>query len=126
MIKHIPPLTISSAVPGSHSELYVSFSPLIKSNNEAGLHSLRNIVEGILETDSRPCINEDSTTLHVWHYGRRCIAMQYYKLLVSCAGPYLVAIIVQSQRIGSGQTQRVFGSYAGNVDGQGRNRSLSM
>ena len=74
MMKHIPPLTLSSAVPGSHSELYVSFSPLIKSNNESGLHPLRNIVEGILETDSRPCMNEDSTTLHRLHYGRRCIA----------------------------------------------------
>ena len=70
MMKHIAPLTLSSAVPGSHSELYVSFSPLIKSNNEAGLHPLRNSVEGILETDSRPCMIEDSTTLHRLHYGR--------------------------------------------------------
>ena len=43
------------------------------------------------------------------------LLLQYYKLLVSCAGPYLVAIIVQSQRIGSGQTRCVFVSYAGNV-----------
>ena len=70
MMKHIAPLTISSAVPGSHSELYVSFSPLIKSNNEADLHPLRNSVEGILETDSRPCMIEDNTTLHRLHYGR--------------------------------------------------------
>ena len=54
------------------------------------------------------------------------LLLQYYKLLVSCAGPYLVAIIVQSQRIGSGQTRCVFVSYAGNVDGQGRRRCLSV
>ena len=54
------------------------------------------------------------------------LLLQYYKLLVSCAGPYLVAIIVQSQRIGSGQTRCVLVSYAGNVDGQGRKRCLSV
>ena len=70
MIKHIPPLTISSAVPGGHSELYVSFSPFNKSNNKSGLHPLRNSVGIICESNGHLCMIEDSTTLHRLYYDR--------------------------------------------------------
>ena len=70
MIKHIPPLTISSAVRGSHGELYVSVSPFSKSNNESDLHPLRNIVGGFLESNGHLCMIEDSTALHRLYYDR--------------------------------------------------------
>ena len=73
-MKHMPPLTTSSAIPGSDSELYVSFSPHIKSNNESDLHPLRNSVGSILESNGHLCMIEDSTTLHRLYYDRWCIA----------------------------------------------------
>ena len=73
-MKHIPPLTISSAIPGSHCELYISFSPFSKSNNESDLHPLRNSVGGFLESNSHPCMIDKSTILHRLHNCRLCIA----------------------------------------------------
>ena len=73
-MKHMPPLTTSSAIPGSDSELYVSFSPHIKSNNESDLHPLRNSVGCFLESNGHPCMSDKSTILHRLHNCRLCIA----------------------------------------------------